>query len=229
MTHQILLQNLEQELQALGNSIRAQQQQRYMKSSMPFFGVQKPMVTQVAKPLIRHYKATDHADYCATILYLFKQAKQREIWHAALDYAMAHKKYIIPESIPTYLEIIRFAAWWDIVDVVADHLIGKALLQISDPTLFFHAWINDEHLWVRRTALIAQLKYKEKTHTELLAHCITTTMHEKNFFIRKAIGWSLRSYSYTNPEWVMQFIATHKARLSALSAKEALKAIERKK
>lgn len=227
MKKQQLLVALEQEFYPLQNQERALQQQRYTKSSLPYFGIPKPEITAIAKRLAKAFPPKDHDEYAKTILYLFNNAQRREIWYSALDYAMVHKKYIIPESIPTYLEIIRFAAWWDIVDTVADHLVGKALLKTDDIQSNLKLWIHDEHMWIRRTALIAQLKYKSKTNINILAYCITTTMHEKEFFIRKAIGWALRQYSYTNPEWVIQFIEEHRAHLSPLSIREGLKAIKR--
>lgn len=218
------LHDLEQKLSALSDAHRAQAQQAYFKSSLPFFGVAKPTVAKIAKELAKKYAPHNHKDYCDTFLYLIQHARHREIWYAGVDYAMQHKKFICRDAIPTYLEVIRFTQWWDIVDVVADHLIGKAL-RFSDLENSLKAWVSDENMWIRRTALLAQLKYKEATNKELLAYCIQKTMHEKEFFIRKAIGWSLRSYAYTNPEWVREFVKTNQDLLSNLSKREALKNI----
>jgi 3-methyladenine DNA glycosylase AlkD len=123
----------------------------------------------------------------------------------------------------TYANMIRMKSWWDTVDDIAANLVGMLLLDHPELVQAMDDWIQDEFLWIRRTALIFQLKYKQQTDcTRLFGYC-TTVMHERDFFIRKAIGWALRQYSKTDPIAVKQFIQTHQHALSPLSVKEGSK------
>jgi len=81
----------------------------------------------------------------------------------------------------------------------------------------------DDNIWLRRVAIDHQLGFKEKTDTGLLAEIIKNNLNQKEFFINKAIGWSLRDFSKTNPDWVRTFIYAHKDDLSNLSIREGSK------
>jgi 3-methyladenine DNA glycosylase AlkD len=128
--------------------------------------------------------------------------------------------------LPVYEEIIRSGAWWDFVDGVGDRLC--ALLQAHRPmmTAVLRRWCRDEDFWIRRAAITAQLKAKADTDAELLRDVIEANMADQEFFIRKAIGWSLREYGKTDPDWVRQFVAVHGDGLSPLSRREALRNLE---
>lgn len=116
-------------------------------------------------------------------------------------------------------------SWWDTVDLLAAHVVGT--LVAADPRLGadMDVWIADEDLWVARTALLHQLRYKERTDTDrLFAHCLRRSAHP-DFFIRKAIGWALREYAKTDPAAVRAFVTRERDRLAPLTVREALKNI----
>lgn len=209
------------------NPHRAQQQQAYMKSSMPFWGIAKPHADSLGKKFFSHHPPSNNQEYRETIEYFFMQACHREEWYAGLTYAMMFKKHVTAENIDLYLWINRTCQWWDIVDTVSVHLIGKSLCKNSALSDYLTQWIQDENMWIRRTALITQLMYKSETDATLLAKLIEKTMHEKDFFIRKAIGWALRQYSKSNPIFVREFIHIYGNRLSNLSRKEGSKYLTR--
>eukprot|EP01087_Luapelamoeba_hula_P014055 TRINITY_DN4057_c0_g1_i2.p1 TRINITY_DN4057_c0_g1~~TRINITY_DN4057_c0_g1_i2.p1 ORF type:complete len:122 (+),score=10.59 TRINITY_DN4057_c0_g1_i2:413-778(+) len=119
--------------------------------------------------------------------------------------------------------MIRNKSWWDTVDIIASNLVGSLVTQFPQLSATMDNWISDEHLWVRRTALIHQLKYKAATNTDRLYSYIGQLMHEQDFFIRKAIGWALREYSKTDPDSVRDFIAANDSELSSLSKREGSK------
>ena len=125
--------------------------------------------------------------------------------------------------------MIRSGAWWDYVDPVAIALVGKVYLDRRESVSpILDRWIDDPDMWVRRTALIAHNRHKEKTdHRRLFRYC-RARFEEREFFIRKAIGWALREYSYSAPERVSRFLTTHKRRMSGLSYREGAKALVRK-
>jgi 3-methyladenine DNA glycosylase AlkD len=220
-----LLTHLQNIFSQHANELRGQQQQAYMKSTMPYWGIAKPLLTQLALPIIKQYPPASAGEYQTTLTNLFAHATRREEWYAALLYARHWKSYIHEENLEAYLAVIRYGQWWDIVDEVAVHLVGKTLHTSPNTPHYLCTWIHDENIWVQRTALITQLKYKKDTNFPLLCTLILKVAHEKDFFIRKAIGWSLREYSKTDPAAVAHFINSHTTMLSTLSIREGLRLI----
>lgn len=206
---------------------RAAAQQAYMKSHMSYWGVSMPETNKIGAKIFKHHVPRDNDEYRTTLRAFFEQAERREEWYLGMLYARKFKRFIIPANIDLYRDIVTITQWWDVVDEVAAKLIGGALLLVADRDIVLKRYIKDGNLWIRRTALLAQLKYEEKTNPELLSELILMVAHEKEFFIRKAIGWVLREYSYTNPVWVTNFIQKHNAVLSGLSVREGLKALKR--
>jgi 3-methyladenine DNA glycosylase AlkD len=130
-------------------------------------------------------------------------------------------------ALPVYEEMIVTGAWWDYVDEVAAGRVGAYLLR-AHPALvkpLMLAWSTDAHLWKRRTSLIGQVGFKRETDLDLLYACIEANLADRDFFIRKAIGWALRQYAWTDPEEVRRYVTANAARLSGLSRREALKNI----
>jgi len=224
---QIIFKHLEEKFLQYADPVKARAKQQYMKSTMPFFGISLPEIKKVSKPVFKAFAPEHNQEYRDTLLYLFENAKQREFWYAGIVHAMQFKKFITQENIDLYIKIIRITRWWDIVDMFASNLVGKSLLESENIREYANNWINDDDMWVRRTALIFQLKYKDKTDFELLTKLILKVAHEKEFFIRKATGWALREYSKTNPTAVKDFIEFNKEVLSGLSIREGLKVINR--
>jgi 3-methyladenine DNA glycosylase AlkD len=220
-----LFKELQYQFSLRAETERAQQKQAYMKCAMPFWGLIKPEIDIITKTLLAQYMPKSNEEYRQTISYMFSQSTHREEWYATLNYARHHKKYIVPENIDIYLDIVLKSQWWDIVDTVADHLVGKALFKCPDRKSVLLQLIKHENMWMRRTAIIAQLKYKLSTDFELLGILIKETAHEKEFFIKKAIGWALREYSKINQLWVRSFIDENKNLLQPLSIREGSKYI----
>jgi 3-methyladenine DNA glycosylase AlkD len=119
-------------------------------------------------------------------------------------------------------------AWWDLVDAIATRHVGDVLARFRpEVTPLLRTWAQDDDLWLRRTAVLAQLKHKDQTDTELLREVLEAnlegSLHGRDFFIRKALGWALREHARTDPDWVRAFVAAHEDRLSGLTRREALK------
>ena len=132
------------------------------------------------------------------------------------------------EQLPTYLQLIRDGQWWDFVDDVAANLVRPLWLRHRE-TVSKSAgeWIVDEDLWIRRTSIIGQLKHKQETDEARLFNYALRTASETEFFIRKAIGWALRQYSYTAPDAVLAFVRENEDRFPGLTIREALKGLRR--
>ena len=199
MSKMTLLIELRKEFSKQKHPKIATEQQRYMKSKMPFYGLQAPQLKKIYPPLFKKYAPTSNHKYRTTLLYIFKNAKHREEWYAGLAFANKYEEYIVEENLDLYVEIIRLTQWWDTIDNIAPKLIGTALADSNNLPIFLNEWIKDENLWIRRTALLTQLKYKERTDFKLLSKLIKQTWHEEEFFIRKAIGWALRPPRQATP------------------------------
>eukprot|EP01089_Gocevia_fonbrunei_P003606 TRINITY_DN13586_c0_g1_i1.p1 TRINITY_DN13586_c0_g1~~TRINITY_DN13586_c0_g1_i1.p1 ORF type:complete len:140 (-),score=18.50 TRINITY_DN13586_c0_g1_i1:10-429(-) len=129
-------------------------------------------------------------------------------------------------TIEIFEHMIRTKPWWDTVDLIASKCVGSHLVKYPKHVATMDEWIHDECLWIRRTSLIFQLSYKKKTDETRLYKYISTVMHEKEFFIQKAIGWSLRQYSKTNPSSVSKFIKQNSSNLARLSIREGSKYLD---
>ena len=201
----------------------AEQQAAYMKYRFPFFGIQSPLRRSLQQEIFASHPLLSADELMDCLEQLWDQ-KEREFQHAALDLAEKYKKLWaenIEDIFGTFAIMVLSKSWWDTVDVLATKLIG--MLVYRHPSLLEHLdqWHESRNMWQRRTAILYQLKYKQKTDTNRLSRAIRATIHEKEFFIRKAIGWALREYSRTNPDFVVTFTDRHKATLSTLSFREA--------
>lgn len=215
------------EFSKLADPDKAVEMAAYMKTDMPFWGIQKPDREPIYRQLAKDFAPANHDDYSQVILKLWN-GKHREEKYAALDYAVRCKKFIAPSMIPLYEQLVREGQWWDLVDVLATLLVGVAFLQDQKNVKpIMKEWIDDDDMWIRRTAILSMNKHKEKTDEKLLYDFCLRRAHEKEFFIRKAIGWALREYSYKAPDSVIKFLKTNRSKLSPLSYREGAKQLVR--
>jgi 3-methyladenine DNA glycosylase AlkD len=199
----------------------------YMKTDMPFYGIQKPERALVYREMKRLFVPSTRQEYESGVLALWNMP-HREDKYAAIEFARQHK-FITASSLKLYEHMVRTGAWWDLVDDTAQSLVGETLRVDRDKVAkVMEKWINDDDMWIRRTAILAHNKHKEETDEEQLFRHILMRCHEKEFFIRKAIGWALRNYSYTKPRSVKRFITANKDKLSPLSIREGMKQLDRK-
>ncbi|WP_427130957.1 DNA alkylation repair protein [Pseudarthrobacter sp. S9] len=210
-------------LQAAADPGRAAGAQAYLKSEMPSLGVRVPEVRRIVKAAAAELPPDGIEELRSTVLALWRGAGFREERYAAIDLTGLKLAARQLSMLAVYEEIIRSGAWWDLVDGVA-HRLG-ALLQAhrAELTPVLRRWSADGDLWIRRTSITAQLGAKSATDTALLAAVIEANLGDPEFFIRKAIGWALREYTKTDPDWVRAFVQRHGQDLSPLSRKEALR------
>jgi 3-methyladenine DNA glycosylase AlkD len=219
---------IKDELKRHSDAIKAPQMQAYMKTEQPFYGVQSKLRKQIFRDAIKEYPITSHEEWEKVILELWNGTHREEMYQA-LEIAERYKKYHDESAWALFETLLRSASNWDTVDWLSSNLIGRLVEEYRHFEKQLWEWSDDENFWVRRASLLAHLKHKDKTNIKLLSQTILKLAHEKEFFIRKAIGWVLRQYSYTDPNWVLQFVERHDEKLSGLSKREALKAMNRKK
>ena len=216
-------------LREAADPVRAPQQQAYMKSELPFFGVGVPQCRRIAGSVFRAHPLPDARAWEAAILDLWRKAAHREERYAAVE-LLLFSRYAIwlePARVPLIEEMVVTGAWWDYVDAIAGRGVGTMLAAHPRPMkAVLREWAKGDNIWKRRAAILAQLRAKRATDTTLLADAIGPSIGHPEFFLRKGIGWALREYSKTDPAWVLEFVGTH-PELSGLSRREALKYLER--
>jgi 3-methyladenine DNA glycosylase AlkD len=215
-------------LAGAGDPERAEGQQRYMKSEMPYRGLTRAELRAVLRPILADpaHRLADRAEWAGTVRELWDGATHREERYAAtaLTGHRAYRMWQDPDAVPLYRHMIATGAWWDHVDELASRRIGPILLSHKATlTPLMREWATDDDLWLRRSAIISQLTFKAHTDTTLLADAIEPNLADTRFWIRKAIGWALRQYARTDPDWVRATVAAYGNQLSGLSRREALK------
>jgi 3-methyladenine DNA glycosylase AlkD len=203
---------------------RAAPMRAYMKDVAPFLGLTTPVRRALSRTVVAGLPRPDENDSTAIALRCW-QLPEREYHYFAVDYLRRHARVCSSGFLPVARHLIATTSWWDTVDLLAAHVVGA--LVAADPALKadMDTWIVDDDLWIARTALLHQLRFKERTDTErLFTYCLRQSGHP-DFFVRKAIGWCLREYAKTDPEAVRAFLARERGRFAPLSVREALKNI----
>lgn len=220
-----LVIHIKQELQQAGDPKKAAEMQAYMKTTQPFYGIQAGPRRKSFKAIARQFKQLTPQEYEQVILELWA-GEYREEMYQALEVAEHYKAYRDIGSWSLYERLVHSATNWDTLDWIAGKLVSPLILKHRELEQKLVEWSKADNFWVRRASLLAHLHHRDKTNAELLSELILRLCHEQEFFIRKAIGWILRDYSYSNPEWVNRFVAEHQDVLSGLSQREALKHIQ---
>jgi len=220
---------LQQYLQDNADSTKAADMTRYMKNLFPYYGVPSSVRGEFFSNYFKNYgkPKTDEVEIIATELWMLPQ---REYQYFAMEMLKKVEKSASRDIIKLYEYLIINKSWWDTIDFIASNLVGPLFLkfpEIKENTCL--NWMSSGNMWLQRTVLLFQLKYRLKTDTDLLVSAIFQLASSKEFFIRKAIGWALREYSKVNPSFTIEFVEKNSHLLSPLSTREALKVINRKR
>lgn len=202
------------------NEDNAKYMKAYMKDNFEYLGIKTPLRKELEKELLKEKSKEALID--KDFVKMLWNYEYRELQYVALDYLVKQKKKLQKEDINFIKDLIITKSWWDTIDLIASHLVEelcKKYPELIDEYIL--DWSKESNMWLRRTAILTQLKFKSDTKTDILEKIIQANIEDEEFFIRKAIGWVLREYSKTNKEWVSEFVANN--RLSKLSEKEASK------
>ena len=220
-----LIEYVQSALTAQANPKKAAGMQSYMKTDMPFYGVQSPGLKALQREVTARFPLEDRDDYERVVLALW-DLPHREEKYLAQRIASKHKKFIVPESMPIYRRFITEGQWWDFVDEAATHQVRELIRNHADKTWpEVDQWNTHEDMWLRRASIICQIGLKDLTDVDRLFRYCERRMHEQEFFVRKAIGWALREYAKTDPDAVAGFVIENRSGLSGLSFREATKHI----
>lgn len=211
--------NIYSELSVISDTEKSLQMKAYMKNLFDFLGISATNRRIVQKPFFVQNK-NEKTDW--NFVEECWHCKFRELQYIACDYLKTKVKLLSLSDLPNIKKLIVQKSWWDSVDTLSP-IVGYLSLKYPEMNDTMLLWSIDENLWIRRSAIIHQLLRKEKTNTLLLEQIIKNNLGSKEFFINKAIGWALRDYAKTNPEWVKNFIENNRPKMATLSIREALK------
>lgn len=206
-------------VEALADEKQAEKMSSYMQNRFPFLGLPKPKLMEAIKPFLREngrgLPDWDFIDACW-------QKDWREAQYIALEYLAKFKKKLTADDLPKLQKLITTKSWWETADTL-DGFVGVIVL--ANPALkdTMLEWSRSENLWLRRVAIDFQQRFGEDTDAALLEEIIGNSLGSREFFINKAIGWSLLEYSKTDPSWVAAFLEKYGGRLDKLSRREATK------
>ena len=219
------LETLRLEFQNQGNAQIASEQKAYMRDQFEFFGIKATKRREIQKPfLVKEYLPPK--EELSALVKNFWEQPEREFHLFAQELVFKYIKKFEKEDMAILEHMVTHKSWWDTVDYIAVHLMGNYFTKYPENRQsYVDKWLDSGHLWLQRCTLLFQLKYKDALDTALLAHAIKPLLGSKDFFINKAIGWVLREYSKTHPDWVEDYVM--KTDLAPLSRKEALRIIKK--
>ena len=221
------IQSLKNVLSENCNTDNAMHMKKYMKNKFEYYGIKSPLRKELCKPFLKKENLPKIEKIEGIIKELWNEP-QRELQYFAMELLSKYSKLLKQNDYYLFEYMLTNKSWWDTVDYIAAIIVGNHFnLYPELKKSISEKWINSNDMWLNRTAILFQLKYKQATDEKMLFSYIMKHNGSTEFFHRKAIGWALREYSKTNPEVVLKFVKTNEQKLSGLSKREALKIINR--
>jgi 3-methyladenine DNA glycosylase AlkD len=224
MTPKPFVRAVERALTPLANASRAVQMQAYLLDQFEFLGLPAPVRRDAVKAIGK--VQWQSADDLLNVAELLWQKPQREYRYTAVDLLRKHSARLSVNDLPALQALLLRDAWWETVDglsAVIAEVMHAAVQQKPNAAKVMDAWLKHPSHWVRRSAMLHQLGWRLDTDTARLFGGAQQLADEKEFFIRKAIGWALRDYARWNPQAVTEFLVQHRTNLSGLTVREAAK------
>ena len=206
------------------NPQKALEMSAYMRNKFPFYGIQSVQRKELSRQFLKAHGELD----VSTMTRACFAGQGRELQYFVNDWLRPQAKNLDPELLPLLEELIVTRSWWDTVDFLAPSIIGIILK--ADHNLwkqYPEKWIKHENIWLKRSAILFQLKYKQDTDEQTLFRYCQMCAYEKEFFIQKAMGWALREYSKLDPEAVLKFLTD--SPMPSLTDREARKWLNKQK
>lgn len=217
------IENLEDLYKHYANPERAQSMKAYMRNKFDYIGLDTTTRRKLLKEHIGKF-GKPAPDFRNELIDTMWDKPHREFLYSALELLMADKKKLVKDDLPFIESLAVRKSWWDSIDGLSADIFGTYFRLYPEMRIRTSDYIAGDNFWMQRVAILFQLKYKEDTDTSLFEDFIPKLTDSNEFFIQKAIGWILRQYAKTNPEWVIGFV--QKTPLKPLSRREALKNIK---
>jgi 3-methyladenine DNA glycosylase AlkD len=198
----------------------AKKMSAYLRNLFLFYGLQTSKRRSLYKEFLKEEKRKKLIDW--DLLNCCYEDEHRELQYFVVDYLKTMQQFLAFDDVPRIKKYIKAKQWWDTIDGLTGIVGNIGFIDERINNLMIE-WSIDEDFWVRRIAINHQLHRKARTNTQLLEKILVNNFGSSEFFINKAIGWSLRDYSKTNSDWVRSFIETYKDEMDKLSVREATK------
>lgn len=212
---------LEAEFKRNGDATIAAGQKAYMRNQFAFIGIKTPLRRTIQQPFLAKQYLPSKAEASTIVKALWKKP-EREFQLFGQELIYKYHKDFEEKDMALFEYMVANKSWWDTVDFIAVNIMGQYFKKFPElRKKYVKKWLTSNNIWLQRSAILFQLKYKTAVDTELLKSTINSLLGSNEFFINKAIGWMLRHYSRTNPQWVQNFCAN--TELQPLSRREALR------
>ncbi len=205
------------------NEKRSDWLKKYMRNQYDFYGIYAKERKLLLKDFFTKEKKNRDIDW--DFLDTCYDDDYREFQYLVIEYLLFIKDMLVFEDIPHILGYIIKKPWWDTVDIL-HKIIGYIGTKDNRVDSLMLDWSEDENFWVRRVSIDHQIGRGIKTNSDLLEKVIVNNFGSDEFFINKAIGWSLRDYGKSNPDWVIDFLKKNKSKMDGLSFREASKYLD---
>jgi 3-methyladenine DNA glycosylase AlkD len=221
-----ILETIQASFEAHRNDEQAVPMAAYMRDQFSFLGIPSPQRKTLTREVFGMLGLLQQPLDAALVRDLWDMP-EREYQYLAVGYLERQHKRLLPEHMDLLEHCVITKSWWDTVDALSN-TVGALVLKHPETVRRVEVWSTHRNFWLRRVAILHQLKFKDKTDQQRLFTYILRNAHDTEFFIRKAIGWALRQHTYTDPDAVRQFVHDHNQQLSGLSKREAMKALQRR-
>ncbi len=213
---------LRHDLEEVADPTKVEGMQAYMKDRFVYLGVISPDRKTASSALLKAVRLATEEE-----LFVFAEAcfdePEREFHYVAVDALRRGAKTMSAASLPRVRALVETHSWWDTVDSLASNTVGPMVANHPALGLEMDNWIDEPNIWVARVALIHQLKFKDEADPDRIFGYALKRAADTEFFIRKAIGWSLRQHARVDPDAVLAFVTANDDKLSGLTKREALK------
>jgi 3-methyladenine DNA glycosylase AlkD len=221
-----LVERFGRAIEAGRDPVRAVRMAAYMRDQFPFAGIAAPELAVIYREAAAGLPPpVVEADVTAAALACW-ELPEREYQHLGGAHLRRHAGLLGPASVGALERLVTTKSWWDTVDELATHVAGTMVARHPALRTVMERWVTSENLWLARVAILHQERWKQRTDAGLLFDFCLRRAGDREFFLRKAIGWALRSYAKTDPDAVAAFLAEHGDRLSGLSRREAQRGVE---
>lgn len=220
----LLAAGVEAELRSAGDPVRAVQEKRYLKSELAHLGVRVPAIRRIARSALPHRPAPEHDDVVALVTALWAR-RVHECRMAAVELLTCHVAVLEARDAGLVERLIRESKTWALVDVLAANVAGGLVERCPDLFATLDRWSADEDFWIRRSALLALLGPLRRGEGDFdrFSRYADAMLDEREFFIRKAIGWVLRETAKQRPDLVFDWLEPRARRASGVTLREAVK------
>lgn len=223
MADPALVRAIAERFTAAADPERAPAMRSYMRDQFGFLGITSSVRTELLRAAIAEVGAPTDADGLLTVTHALWRRPEREYRYAACSLLRRGERLLRPGDLADLGRFVTTDPWWDTVDELAQHPVGSLVRRDPELRSTMDAWLVGDDLWLTRTAILHQNRWKADTDADWLFTACLARAGDTDFFIRKAIGWALRQYAYVDPEAVRGFVAAHRGELSPLSVREASK------